>query len=129
MITDKSYKESGHGRVVLIRHIRIYLWPVTSPCRGSGSALIRVYLWPVTLQTPTASRALTLEAVIMSSTVLGLLFFLFVQEAALMQVLAAHAMSRPRHCFEPLLRHRLAAANALSIAAVVHPHQRLVDQV
>ena len=59
----------------------------------------------------------------------GGLIFVFTQESALLKILAANAVSRPRHCIEPFFRQGFAAVNTLSITSRFNAFERFIDQV
>jgi len=55
------------------------------------------------------------------------LLFVVAQHPALLQVLAANAVSRPRHCIETFLRQCFTAVNTLAVTGSFDPFEGFVD--
>src|SRR5215216_1404419 len=55
------------------------------------------------------------------------LIFVVAQQPALLQVLAAHTVSRPRHRVKTLVRHRLTTVNTLAITRIFDTFKRFID--
>src|SRR6185503_2432843 len=57
------------------------------------------------------------------------LVFIVTEQSALLQILAANAVSRPRHRVETFLRQCFTAVNTLPITRCFDSFERLIDQV
>jgi hypothetical protein len=69
------------------------------------------------------------EAAELCQTVTVFLVFIVAEQSALLQILAANAVSRPRHCIEAFLRQCFTAVNTLTVTGCFDSLERFIDQV